>query len=659
MHDNNQIICPICEELNSSSSKFCIYCNEPLIKEDDSQVTIQQAAKPYPPKTFSSLKIEEGIILNERFLIKSKIGTGGFGTVYHAHDKILDEVVALKILHPQYNIDSEVQERFLKEIKLARKITHPNVVRIYDIIDIQNTSVISMEFFESKNLKEIIQKEGIINFKRAVGIIKQICQALDSAHELNIIHRDIKPHNILVNKEDFIKIVDFGIAKNIYLTSEDDVTKTGTIIGTPDYMSPEQANGDEFDHRSDIYSLGIVIYEMLSDSVPFKSGSPLNTLIQQIQKKHEPIILINPNIPVWFSDILDKILEKKPVNRYQNGKEIIDDIDTSLKREKIKEQAKIKAIEYLNQNMFDQALSSIQQAKNIDPNDNEIQSLILKISKRKREVDFEISQPIILKQQKKFRKKKTGAITSKKISFFLVCVIVAFFISVTSYKYFRMSAVDSISASKIETLYEKGNIYLDNCMTQKARIHYLDALKKDPLFTPAFIKLVITFFLDFAMSSFIFARFTFMFLFLLMSFAIAKTIFKPNNIILLSISLAFIILNILFIIVFFKISTALNSGTYNLDVEKNTQQKGEILPQINLDIAKIAYKENKFLDAFVELENYLLMEPLGFTGYFYYYSTYWEDFIRKSEIGLPFLSIFQFCLLLTFFLSGILLINKL
>jgi len=659
MDEGPQVTCPFCGEQNSTSSKVCIYCGEAIGEEEETSKNVGEQSDPAPERSISFLKVTEGMVLNDRYLIKKKIGTGGFGTVYYAHDKILDENVALKILNPEFNIDSEVKERFLREIKLARKITHPNIVRIYDINEIQGTSIISMEFFESINLKELIQKEGTIKFEKAIEIIKQICLALDAAHELNIIHRDIKPHNILLNKDNVIKIVDFGIARNIYRAPEDGVTKTGTLIGTPDYMSPEQANGQEFDHRSDIYSLGIVIYEMLSGSVPFKSDSPLNVLIQHIQKKHEPIIMKNPNVPEWFSDILDKILEKKPEHRYKSGREIIEDIETCLKREEIKEQAKARAIEYMNQNIFDKALKSAQQAKEIAPDDKDVQQLILKISKRKREADFEITHPDVHKDKRgKLQYRTKGLKPYQTYILVTTCCVVTIFVVLTSFKYFQLSAQDLTSANDVPTIFHEGDSLYNGCLTREARDSYITVLSKDPLCTPAMIKLILTYFIDFSTSNFIFARYTFLCLLILLIISVIKIFSNPRKVLFYVIPSFLLLACLAFVVTFIHITSALNTGKYLVKSKEETKEYEQIPPKIHLDIAKRAYQSEKYLDAIVALENYLILKPLDFMGYYYYYATYWKDFIRKSEIGLPILSIIKFFALIAIFVSSSILILK-
>lgn len=657
MDENSELICPICKTPNPSTIKICTFCGNPIHKNEDIYINPLEIEDTYPEIPSPFLKVEEGMIINERFKIRKKIGIGGFGTVYYAHDKVLDENVALKVLNPQFNVDPEVKERFLSEIKLARKISHPNVVRIYDISEIQNTSIISMEYFESKNLKEIIQSDGIIKFDRSLKIIKQICHALDSAHELNIIHRDIKPHNILVNEDNFIKIVDFGIARNIFRAPEEGVTKSGTLIGTPDYMSPEQASGSNYDHRSDIYSLGIVIYEILSGSVPFKSDSPLKTILQHIQDKHESIVLKNSNIPYWFSQILDKILEKKPEDRYNSGKEIVEEIEKGFKKDELKFNSISKANELLNQKKFDKALIFAQQAKEIDPGDKDIQKLILKISKRKREDDFEIKYPVESFLTKGVNKEKFKKLRS--IVFLILSIFLVISIAFTSYKYFQLSAMKATNfQDKKNLLFNKGNNLYNRCLTKEARENYISILHEDPLCTPMMINILLTYIMDFTLGNFMFARLTFLFILLIFIISIIKVATNPNKIAIYPLPIMIFIFIFLALLVFLKIDSSLDSGAFKLVSAKNVE-KPRTKPEIHFDIAKKALKDQNYIDAIVEFENYLFVKPIGIMGYIYYYSTYISDILFKGDMGIPILQILKFTALCAFFISFSILIFKL
>jgi len=273
-----------------------------------------------------------GTLLGTRYEIIEVIGTGGFGAVYKAKDLVLDEVVALKVLDERFSKDKNTLERFKREIKLARKITDKNVVRIFDIDEVDNYSIISMEYFHGKSLKEILKKEGKLSKDRAIDIGIQICSALHNAHKNGVIHRDIKPQNILINNDDFVKIVDFGIARSSIdfspSGSSKEITKTGVIVGTPEYLSPEQVDGKmTVDHRSDIYSVGVVLYEMFTGDVPFKGNTPIATILKRVNEPPPPITSIDPKLPKELDRIIVKTaMAINPEDRYSNILELSEDL---------------------------------------------------------------------------------------------------------------------------------------------------------------------------------------------------------------------------------------------------------------------------------------------------------------------------------------------
>lgn len=249
-----------------------------------------------------------------RFTIIEELNRGSMGIIYKARDKILDEIVALKVLNDYLTQDPKAVERFKREARAARKISHPNIVRIHDLFENNNMKFISMEYIEGTDLKSIISEKKRIPEDEIFIILKQICDALSYAHKLNIIHRDIKPANIMINKDNMIKITDFGIAK---ILKTDDTTKSGTaVIGTPLYMSPEQIVGETIDARSDIYSLGIMLYEMHVGSPPFYQGN--------IEYHHiyTPIPPLPEETSKTLREIIEKSLKKKPEERFQHVDEI-------------------------------------------------------------------------------------------------------------------------------------------------------------------------------------------------------------------------------------------------------------------------------------------------------------------------------------------------
>ena len=273
-----------------------------------------------------------GTLLGTRYEILEVLGVGGFGAVYKSKDLVLDEIVAIKVLDHKFSADKSTLERFKREIKLARKITHKNVVRIFDIDEIEKHSIISMEYFQGQSLKDLLKKEGKLKTERAIDIGMQICSALHVAHKNGVIHRDIKPQNILINDEDFVKIVDFGIARSsIDLSSNvssQEITKTGVIVGTPEYLSPEQVNGSKtLDHKTDIYSVGVVLYEMFTGDIPFKGNTPIATILKRVNEDPVPLTKVNSKLPQELDKIIVNTAMARDIeNRYQNILELSEDL---------------------------------------------------------------------------------------------------------------------------------------------------------------------------------------------------------------------------------------------------------------------------------------------------------------------------------------------
>ena len=273
--------------------------------------------------------ILEGKILGNRYEIIEKVGNGGMATVYKAEDKVLKRNVAVKVLKDEFTTDEEFIKRFEIEAQSAARLTHPNIVSIYDVGSEDNLYYIVMELIRGKTLKEIIVEErGPLPWKWSVNVAIQIASALEMAHKNNIVHRDIKPHNIIITEDGIAKVTDFGIAKAV---SNSTITAFGTTIGSVHYFSPEHARGGFTDAKSDLYSLGVVMYEMVTGRVPFDADTPVSVALKHMQEEPEEPIELNPNLPSAVNRIIMKALKKDTTLRYQTATDMLVDLRQALK----------------------------------------------------------------------------------------------------------------------------------------------------------------------------------------------------------------------------------------------------------------------------------------------------------------------------------------
>lgn len=264
-------------------------------------------------------------ILGNRYEIIKKIGDGGMAFVYKAKDILLNRIVAVKVLRPEFVDDDEFLGKFKREAEAVASLSHPNIVNVYDVGEEGKVHYIVMEYVDGQNLKEIIKNEGTLDEYTALDITKQIAMALSEAHKKGIIHRDIKPHNILISNEGrVVKVADFGIAKAV---SNSTMTNIGSIIGSVHYFSPEQAKGKFISNNADLYSLGIVLYEMIIGKVPFRGDSPISIALQHINDEIEFTSQEQVNIPQSVRTIIKKLTEKSSIERYQSAEEVIEDIE--------------------------------------------------------------------------------------------------------------------------------------------------------------------------------------------------------------------------------------------------------------------------------------------------------------------------------------------
>lgn len=264
-----------------------------------------------------------GTLVANRYLMENKIGEGGMSIVYQARDTVLGRTVAVKVLRDQYAADEEFVERFRREALAAASLSHPNIVTVYDVGQMESTYYIVMEYVAGENLKSVIKHRAPLAPLEAARIAYQILEALAHAHEHDIIHRDIKPHNILVTPDGRVKVADFGIAR---AASSSTLTETGIVLGSVHYFSPEQARGDSIGPQSDIYSAGVILYEMLTANVPFHGDTPIAVALKQIRETPPPARELNPSIPAVLEYIRRRAMDKDLGRRYANAEEMAKDL---------------------------------------------------------------------------------------------------------------------------------------------------------------------------------------------------------------------------------------------------------------------------------------------------------------------------------------------
>ncbi|HCS72506.1 MAG TPA: Stk1 family PASTA domain-containing Ser/Thr kinase, partial [Clostridiales bacterium] len=275
------------------------------------------------------MKLLLGKILGDRYELLEKSGDGGMAVVYKANCRLLKRIVAVKILKPDLAENDEFIARFNRESQAAASLSHPNIVNMYDVGQEDDIHYIVMEYVDGETLKNRIRREGRLSMEEAVRIASEICSALQHAHDNNIVHRDIKPQNILINKEGTAKVADFGIARAV--TSSTVTMADSKVIGSVHYFSPEQARGGYVDKKTDIYSLGIVLYEMVTGVVPFEGESAISVALKHIQEKVTPPGEINSKIPMSIQYIIQRAIEKDLDKRYHDASEMLADLQKALK----------------------------------------------------------------------------------------------------------------------------------------------------------------------------------------------------------------------------------------------------------------------------------------------------------------------------------------
>jgi tetratricopeptide (TPR) repeat protein/predicted Ser/Thr protein kinase len=327
------MVCPHCRTPNPDGTQICVECRTPIEVGDATEIFTghRTAATGWSdPSTWSSegaaefKPFEAGAVLADRYEIVRLLGEGGMGAVYRARDRELDREVALKVIRPELARNAQVLGRFKQELILARQVTHRNIIRIFDLGSDRGTRFITMEFIEGEDLSSILARRGKLPVQEAAAIIRQACLGLEVAHAEGVVHRDLKPQNIMLDQQGKVSVMDFGIARSI---DESNLTRTGALLGTPTYMSPEQAQGHKVDARSDLYTLGIIFYELVTGTPPFSADSPMATLVRRIQEKPAPPVSLEPSLPPAVNAIILKMLATNAADRYQNAGEILRDLD--------------------------------------------------------------------------------------------------------------------------------------------------------------------------------------------------------------------------------------------------------------------------------------------------------------------------------------------
>src|SRR5881275_1946436 len=298
----------------------------------DAPTMIDAPAKPAPRTRAGTTHagqpmLEPGAVLAQRYEILQILGEGGMGAVYKAMDRELSRPVALKVIRPDLAGNQAILDRFKQELLLAREVTHKNVIRIYDLGEAEGMKFITMEYVEGEDLRTLIHEQTKLAPEEAVEIMQQVCRALEAAHSVGIIHRDLKPQNIMRDKSGRILVMDFGLARTL---QGDGMTQTGALLGTMDYMSPEQALGKTLDQRSDIFAIGLIFYELLTRKMPYAADSAIASLLKRTQERAAPVATLDASLPYVLSEMVGKCLEPDINSRYQSAGEILADLEAWL-----------------------------------------------------------------------------------------------------------------------------------------------------------------------------------------------------------------------------------------------------------------------------------------------------------------------------------------
>ncbi len=337
------MLCPHCRAYNPNDAAVCARCAKPLADAGPSDEVTMGGGQSTPPSSGAAgvapalenrswptdsggtYSLEPGGDFGPRYRIEKLLGEGGMGTVYKAYDKELDRAVALKLIRPGLMSDADTMQRFKQELLLASKISHKNILRIHDLGEVAGLKFISMAFIEGEDLYAALKRQAPLPLERTMAIAHQLLDALDAAHIAGVVHRDLKPQNILVDRAGQIYVSDFGLAKSLH-ASVAGMTRAGEYLGTPRYMAPEQVEAKPVDHRTDIYAFGLILYEMCTGDVPFKADSTLVMMFQRVKEKPKNPKTIKPDLPDYLVRIILRCLETDPAARYQSAQEIFADL---------------------------------------------------------------------------------------------------------------------------------------------------------------------------------------------------------------------------------------------------------------------------------------------------------------------------------------------
>jgi serine/threonine-protein kinase len=291
------------------------------MSETEVAKAVKQAEVMAGPQKLDIQTLKPGDIIEGRYKYVERIGKGAFGTVLLMEDTVVDERLILKFLNPNVSEDEEIMKRFVHELRYSRKITHNNVIRIYDFLFIQGNYAISMEYFPSHTLGSEVVGEKPMPFARALNFGIDICTGMEVAHAQGIVHRDLKPANVLINNEGLLKIVDFGVAA-AQREGDTQLTKTGYVIGSPKYMAPEQILGKKVDQRADVYALGVILYEIMTGVPPYARGDHMSVMYQHVQGKARPPREVNPGLPAGLPEVIMQAMSVDKEKRYQTMHEL-------------------------------------------------------------------------------------------------------------------------------------------------------------------------------------------------------------------------------------------------------------------------------------------------------------------------------------------------